>query len=264
MDLYELIKQGNVKHVQHFFQINPDYLLNSSKVCEEILTYSIKTAPPDNLIRLISILLQFGANPNPNNEANAPLLSAIEIPDISVIQLLVNSGANVNFTNEKGQSVLHIFLKSKKTENGLANILKLFLERGANLDAADPSGTTVRKLIENSLEDMNDQEKDEVRRILEQYPVGHFKKSFQKVESWLSKSIDEFEDQESSVSSIQSVNEDMRILRDENIKLRNELKNREIEIERLKLENSKLETRVVSKNRKNEKSPKRSFISLKI
>ena len=121
MDLYELIKQGNVKHVQHFFQINPDYLLNSSKgkdfgqestwdqihdviwcsVCEEILTYSIKTAPADNLIRLISILLQFGANPNPNNEANAPLLSAIEIPDVSVIQLLVNSGANVNFTNEK-------------------------------------------------------------------------------------------------------------------------------------------------------------------
>ena len=101
----------------------------------------------------------------------------------------------------------------------MTNILKLFLERGANLDAADPSGTTVRKLIENSLEDMNDQERDEVRRILEQYPVGHFKKSFQKVESWLSKSIDEFEDQESSVSSIQSVNEDMRILRDENIKV---------------------------------------------
>ena len=98
--------------------------------------------------------------------------------------------------------------------------MKLFLERGANLDAADPSGTTVRKVIENSLEDMNDHEKDEVRRILEQYPVGHFKKSFQKVESWLSKSIDEFEDQESSVSSIQSVNEDMRILRDENIKVR--------------------------------------------
>jgi len=38
MDLYELIKQGNVKHVQHFFQINPDYLLNSSKgkdFCQE-------------------------------------------------------------------------------------------------------------------------------------------------------------------------------------------------------------------------------------
>ena len=98
--------------------------------------------------------------------------------------------------------------------------MKLFLERGANLDAADPSGTTVRKLIENGLEDMStDQERDEVRRILEQYPTGHFKKSFQKVESWLSKSIDEFEDQESSVSSIQSVNEDMRILRDENIKV---------------------------------------------
>jgi len=230
------------------------------------LSYSIKTAPSENLIRLISILLQFGANPNPNNEAYAPLLSAIEIPDVSVIQLLVNSGANVNFTNEKGQTVLHIFFKSKKTD-GLTNILKLFLERGANLDAADPSGTSVRSLIQNGLEDIsNDHEKDEVRRILEQYPVGHFKKSFQKVESWLSKSIDEFEDQESSVSSIQSVNEDMRILRDENIKLRNELKNREIEIERLKLENSKLETRVVSKNRKNEKSksPKRSFISLKI
>merc|ERR1711990_1049424 len=169
--------------------------------------------------------------------------------------------------NEKGQSVLHIFLKLKKTENGLANILKLFLERGANLDAADPSGTTVRKLIENGLEDMStDQERDEVRRILEQYPTGHFKKSFQKVESWLSKSIDEFEDQESSVSSIQSVNEDIRILRDENIKLRNELRNREIEIERLKLENSKLENRVVPNGEKNEKSksPKRSFISLKI
>ena len=98
--------------------------------------------------------------------------------------------------------------------------MKLFLERGANLDAADPSGTTVRKLIEQGLEDMStDEERDEVRRILEQYPTGHFKKSFQKVESWLSKSIDEFEDQESSVSSIQSVNEDMRILRDENIKV---------------------------------------------
>ena len=72
-----------------------------SSVCEEILSYSIKTAPSENLIRLISILLQFGANPNPNNEAYAPLLSAIEIPDVSVIQLLVNSGANVNFTNEK-------------------------------------------------------------------------------------------------------------------------------------------------------------------
>lgn len=146
--------------------------------------------------------------------------------------------------------------------------MKLFLERGANLDTADPSGTTVRKLIENDLEDMShmstDHEGDAIRRILEQYPAGHFKKSFQKVESWLSKSIEEFEDQESSVSSIQSVNEDMRILRDENIKLRNELKNLEIEIERLKLENSKLET--VSKNRKNEKSksPKRSFISLQI
>ena len=98
--------------------------------------------------------------------------------------------------------------------------MKLFLERGANLDAADPSGTSVRSLIQNGLEDIsNDHERDEVRRILEQYPVGHFKKSFQKVESWLSKSIDEFEDQESSVSSIQSVNEDMRILRDENIKV---------------------------------------------
>ena len=55
--------------------------------------------------------------------------------------------------------------------------------------------------------------------ILEQYPVGHFKKSFQKVESWLSKSIGEFGDQEFSVSSIQSVNGDMRILRDKNIKV---------------------------------------------
>ena len=88
------------------------------------------------------------------------------------------------------------------------------------MDATDPSGITVRGLIQERINDISsNDEKEAIGHMLDQYPAGYFKKSFQKVESWLSKSIDEFEDQESSVSSIQSVSEDIRILRDENIKV---------------------------------------------
>lgn len=57
--------------------------------------------------RLVTSLLEYGANPNDHTQNQIPLLSAFEANDIQTATLLLKAGANINATNHKGMSALH-------------------------------------------------------------------------------------------------------------------------------------------------------------
>jgi len=93
------------------------------------------------------------------------------------------------------------------------------LKQEANLDFENNSKISPRRIIENFINSKIDPNRRKMlEAILVEYPEGKNVK-FSKVESWLSHSIDELDEKESSIDSLQSLNEDIRTLRDENLQV---------------------------------------------
>lgn len=62
--------------------------------------------------QLVEILLANGADPNNYSDDDIPLLSALEDRDLHTVTLLLEASANINATNCKGKSGLHIILEN--------------------------------------------------------------------------------------------------------------------------------------------------------
>ena len=115
MDLWELISDGNIDNIYDFFKINPNYLLTSTGGelcnylsptdmilgCDEILSFAARNASDDSVSEIISILLRFGANPNPTSTEQPLFTVALRTQSPQKpMQLLLSAGANIHFTDD--------------------------------------------------------------------------------------------------------------------------------------------------------------------
>ena len=93
------------------------------------------------LILLILILGCIKNSKNLKNEMkgfNEELLEAVIKNDQEKVKLLIQRGANVNFKNERGDTLLLISAKNGNTE-----LMKILIEAGANLNFKDIDGNSV-------------------------------------------------------------------------------------------------------------------------
>jgi ankyrin repeat protein len=92
-----------------------------------------------SLIAIAQALLDAGANPNISTKMGTPLLYAILVNNIPMINFLVSKGANVNL--KYGEGGMTALLSAARTGASL-EIIKLLIEHGANINAQSTEGYT--------------------------------------------------------------------------------------------------------------------------
>ena len=94
---------------------------------------------------MLEVLLKRGADPNLRDESGATALMW-SVPDQNKVQRLLARGANVNARSQTERTALLV----AAAYPGTANILRLLLERGADLRAQDRAGATALALAVRS------------------------------------------------------------------------------------------------------------------
>lgn len=90
---------------------------------------------------MVDVLLRHGADPNKPGPAGATAL-LWAVPDMEKVRLLLAGGANVNARSETERTALLVAASYPRT----VNLLRLLLERGADLRAMDRGGSTALSL----------------------------------------------------------------------------------------------------------------------
>jgi ankyrin repeat protein len=102
-------------------------------------------------VRLIEILLRFGARPSPprldERDAEPALCEVVRSGNARIARMLVEAGADVNASDRWG-TPLH-----RAAERGLDQIVELLLQAGADPSVRDPEGRTALDMVE-PLEEM--------------------------------------------------------------------------------------------------------------
>lgn len=114
-------------------------------VKKEIIYSSLHWAVISDQVAMAQYLLDEGANIEGNDELGGytPLM---ETSLLSMVELLVKRGANVNAQNKFNYTPLHKaafnFVEDKRKENDMKKIMSLLISKKANADAQDKNGNT--------------------------------------------------------------------------------------------------------------------------
>lgn len=102
-----------------------------------ILGTPLHIAAQKGLLDVVQLLLEKGANPNVTSfMGDTPLFWAVEESHFTIAKALLDAGAHVNAGGLLGSPLHHAARK------GRADIVKLLISRGANVNAKDPGGAT--------------------------------------------------------------------------------------------------------------------------
>lgn len=79
-------------------------------------------------------LVRYGADLNSASDMddNRPIHAAVQIPNESILELLLASGADINVTNRAGRTALHIAVKHRNTSS-----IRLLLQHGIDVNRKD-------------------------------------------------------------------------------------------------------------------------------
>ncbi|CAC5364197.1 unnamed protein product [Mytilus coruscus] len=90
--------------------------------------------------QLVKTLLGNGADPNEHSRDHIPLFSTLETRDFKTSKLLLDASANINATNCRGKCGLHIVYGNTRTKESDLSLTQLLLEKGINVNLVDESG----------------------------------------------------------------------------------------------------------------------------
>jgi ankyrin repeat protein len=148
-EFYAAVTEGKYETVTQYFE--KGYKPNDK------LENPLLIAAGNNDTVMITLLLENGVNPNILYENQSLLQWAIKLKDIKLIELLINTGADVNFVNPGGYSVFAYAISSLSDED-----LNIFLENGLN-----PMGRSKLNNKEVSfLEDLMHEKKSKTVKLL--------------------------------------------------------------------------------------------------
>ena len=142
------IDKNNVTKFKSILSSNSDSL--SQKILSSLLFNCFSSYKSGNnfILRYISILLSYGADPNINTEDSlyqnettvlkTPLMLAVEKSDITLLKILLENKCNVNYKDSYQKNCLYYF-------NGGSNdneILKILIKEGVDMNCRDFEGNT--------------------------------------------------------------------------------------------------------------------------
>jgi curved DNA-binding protein CbpA len=140
----------DINRLNNVFKTKPDF--NISYDGNTPLMFAIEHSTPDVIHRI----LDNGANVNTsNNKGYTPLMFAIQ-HSMTIIDRLLDSGANVNTSNNRGGTPLMYAI-----EHSTPEIIHILLDNGANVNVENNAGNTpLTYAIEHSTPDI-------IHRLLE-------------------------------------------------------------------------------------------------
>jgi ankyrin repeat protein len=100
-------------------------------------------ASPESRVEIIDALLAAGAQLNPADAGRTPLIRAVEKKDLSLMKLLLNRGADVNWKNRSGLTLL-----MAAVAEGSPDAVKFLIDAGADVNAQSNDGKTALSLAE--------------------------------------------------------------------------------------------------------------------
>lgn len=95
------------------------------------LDFELRQSIDDDDINTTRSLLEQGADPNVMYDKNTPLINAVRKNNLSMVELLVDNGADINFRTSYYKSAIDI-----ATENLNYNLVKWLWEHGAKVNSA--------------------------------------------------------------------------------------------------------------------------------
>lgn len=115
----------------------------------KILGDSLRDAAANGKISCIKALLEAGAPPNGDNDITeqgtrdmTPLIAAIWEGNMQIVRMLLDGGANPDFKGMRLPQPEAVGLPPIVAAKSSPDIVKLLIERGANVKAAGPQGLT--------------------------------------------------------------------------------------------------------------------------
>ena len=103
----------------------------------------------NNRKRLVSILLEYGADVNQRgdlHDGETPIMIAAYFADISIMEMLLKRGAEVNARDGEGHNALFYVMAGMRHEDRRARF-ELLLKYGIDLHARDKRGDTILQFI---------------------------------------------------------------------------------------------------------------------
>jgi ankyrin repeat protein len=138
--LFAAIQRGAVADVEQLLQSGV-----SANAINAEGTSALMAATLFGDVRMVDVLLENHADPNrPGTSGTTALMWAV--PDIAKVQLLLARGANVNARSETERTALLV----AASYPGTVDLLRLLLDRGADLRAQDRGGATALSLAVRS------------------------------------------------------------------------------------------------------------------
>lgn len=153
-DIARFISTGIMSNHRLLFDIilhSSDNIVSSSLMNQNAVRNNNNfenTSPKSIKLKLMRLLLFYGANPNIKSAGATPLHCAtfeyyMRQYKADLIKLLLNHGANPNATDLKGDTPLHCTLFNHSTIRNYSDIITILLKCGANPDIKNSNGKTV-------------------------------------------------------------------------------------------------------------------------
>jgi ankyrin repeat protein len=109
---------------------------------QTLLHLCIRTRASQDMIRMIRMLLQHGANPEiVDHQGECPLQLAVRFKSLDMVNALLDGGANINKVNGTGNTALHVAVN-----HGFIAMSQLLRMRGADVDVVNAQGQTPRTI----------------------------------------------------------------------------------------------------------------------
>ncbi|XP_048734216.1 putative ankyrin repeat protein RF_0381 isoform X2 [Ostrea edulis] len=180
------VQEKNVEIVRALLTAGADVTLTDVKK-GTALEISLLSGGKREKAEIVRALLQAGSDPNTENPCKCtPLIIATSLGQLDVINLLLDSGANINHEDNRGKTAFH--MSCEHTRSTQKNTSRLLISRGADVNHKDGSGkspldlavqynkigTVVFLLQMDCLRNSDFMECDKTREMCKKYPQVNF------------------------------------------------------------------------------------------
>ena len=142
---FDAIENGNLTKVEELLSENPTFL---HALSDDKETAIIK-ASENGHISVVQYLLDSGANPNDHDKTDvtqSSLILASHKGHTDVVAILLDAGANIEYQNSQGETAIIV-----AAQEGQIEVAKLLLLHGANASRQNADGETALSLASSLL-----------------------------------------------------------------------------------------------------------------
>ena len=144
-DFFKAVAVGDVDRAARFLR-NGQKAQSKSPSDYSAINRAVMICHQDSQLRMVQLLIDFGANVNERHMTVTPLHSAAKLGASAVASLLLTNGADPDIASDFDTTPLHVAAAS-----GASTVAKLLLKNGADPDTASVWGTPLLLAAESGV-----------------------------------------------------------------------------------------------------------------